>query len=354
MGDFDSAHDRMLAGQEVPIDANTPIAGWYRAKSRRADGNADVFEPVRYQYIGDFGELECFIDGRKVDTQRALDQWPYASASPVTEEAYRNALNGHPWPDVDPTVHAAANGAGSNNPPPGEELPPEAQLLAKVNNALAGLTTYVKWRAGEGEGENNPKTLISAVQDRKLASLIADDEVQARAQSLRDMLLGFKAAAEKAHKVEKAPHLEAGRAIDRKWFDVRDLAEAAANALRSAMSVWETAKFQKQQAAEKVAQDALRKAQDAAEKAGAPLPPLAAPPPPPAAPARIKGGSGKAASVATITQVESVSDWSALAAFLCLQPEVQTALLKVANSMLKADATAKIPGIVSQQVRDVK
>lgn len=361
MGDFDDAkgqafereiadsrseHDRMLAGQDVPRDINTPIEGWYRVKQTRPGGK-EVFVPVRYQYVGDFDALECYIDGRKVDAQRALEQWSWASANPVTEEAYRNALNGHPWPDVDATVHAAANGSP---PALGDNKPPEAQLLDRVMHALAGLTVYARWHVGDANAENKPATLISATQSNKIAYLIGDDDVRDRAQSLRDLLLKLKSEAEKAHKTEKAPHLEAGRLIDRKWFDIRDLAEAGANAIRAAMSAWETAKFQKQ----RVAQEVARKAQEAAEKAGAPIPAPVALPPPPAAPARIKGGSGKAASVSTITQVQSVTDWAALAAFMCLQPDVQSALLKVANAMLKADATAKIPGVVTQQVRDVK
>src|ERR1700722_17350095 len=66
-----STHARLLAGEQVPIDPNSPIPGWYRTKSRRPGGKTDVFVPVRYQYSGDFDDLECFIDGKRVEHQRA-------------------------------------------------------------------------------------------------------------------------------------------------------------------------------------------------------------------------------------------------------------------------------------------
>jgi hypothetical protein len=359
MGDFDSAHDRLLAREDVPRDINTPIEGCYRVKSRRPGGKADVFVPVRYQYVGDFGQLECYIDGRKVDEQRAIEQWPWASANPVTEEAYRNALNGHPWPDVDATVHAVANGAGSNNPPSGEELPPEAQLAAKVRQALTGLTTYVKWHVGDPKAENNPATLISATQDKKVAYLIGDDEVRDRAQSLRDLLLKLKGDAEKAHKVEKAPHLEAGRAIDRKWFDIRDMAEAGANALRAAMSAWETKKLQRHLAESAKAQEAelaqrVESAKKEAVATGQPVVVVTAPPPPPPpAPAsRIKGGTGKATSSKVVTQVDVVTDWKVLAAHYVDIPQVRDMLLKLANDELKDGR--QVPGVTTHQVAEVR
>jgi hypothetical protein len=359
MGDFDSAHDRLLAGKDVSINPNSPIEGWYRVKSRRPGGKADVFVPVRYQYVGDFGQLECYIDGRKVDEQRALDQWPFASANPVTEEAYRNALNGHPWPDVDATVHAAANGAGSNNPPPGEELPPEALLAAKVQQALTGLTTYVKWHVGAGKDENNPATLISATQDKKVAYLIGDDDILNRSQSLRDLLLKLKGEAVKAHKTEKQEHLEAGRKVDRKWFDIRDLAEAAANAIREAQSAWETKKLQSHLAESAKAQEAeLAQRVEAAKKEAAAtgqtvVVVAAPPPPPPPAPAsRIKGGTGNATSSRVVTEVDQVTDWVALFAHYKGLAEVQTVLLKYANDDLKNGR--QVPGVTTHQVAMVR
>lgn len=361
MGDFEAAtdHARMLAGQDVPIDTNMPIEGWYRAKSRRPGGKADVFVPVRYRYIGDFGELECFIDGRKVDDRRALDQWPYASANPVTEEAYRNALNGHPWPDVDATVHAAANGAGSNNPPPGEELPPEAQLAAKVQHALGGLTTYVQWHVGDPNAENKPATLISATQDKKVAYLIGDDAVRDRAQSLRDMLLKLRGEAVKSHKKEKQEYLDAGRKVDRKWFDVRDLADAAAEALREAMSAWETKKLQSHLAESAKAQEEdLAQRVEAAKKEAAAtgqtvvVVAAPAPPPPPVPASRIKGGTGKATSSKVITQVDVVTDWKVLAAHYVDIPQVRDMLLKLANDDLKDGR--QVPGVKTHQVAEVR
>lgn len=338
-----------------PIDVNNPRPGWYRIKNPLGR-----MVPVRYVYTGDFDDLECFIDGVRVEHHRAIEQWPWASKNPVTHQAYEAVLAGAPWPDIDPVVAAATNGAdrtaiGGNNPPPGEELPPEAQLAAKVTAALAGLAAYVTW----DDGARNPKTLIANVQRNAVVSLIKADDALVKAQTLRDMLLGYKSEAEKSHKIEKQPYLDGGRKVDRKWFDVRDLAEAAANALRSAMSAHETAKLHRQQAEAAAAQEAELKARVAtatkeAETTGKPVVVIAPLPPAPIAPApaKIKGASGRAASSTTVTVVKEVADWPALFQYFRLQDDVQAILIKHANAALKAGN--QVPGIVTHQVREVK
>lgn len=335
--EFDQ-HAAMLRGEDVPRSINEPIAGWYRIRRKGRDGAPDTFVPVRYQYVGDFGQdMECYIAGLRVSDQQGREQWPWASANPVTREAYDAVMRGYPWPDVDQAVHAAS-GLGHNRPP---DESPEDELRAKIEAAMSALGAYVAWR------DANPATLASSLQDGKITSHIADDGVLARAQTLRALFLGFSSEAVKRHKAEKEPHLEAGRAVDRKWFALRDLAQNAADALRRAMSSWETAKLR----AENERAETARKA---AEEVPMGAPPTPVAPSPPAAPRKIKGGSGRAASVATITQVQSVNDWSALAAFFCLQADVQSSLLKHANAMLRTDPSAKVPGVVTQQVRDVK
>src|SRR6202041_798974 len=207
--------------------------------------------------------------------------------------------------------------------------------------------------------ENKPATLISATQSGKMYYRVRDDEVRDRAQSLRDMLLKLKGEAEKAHKVEKAPHLESGRAIERKWFDIRDLAEAGANALRAAMSAWETKKLQSQQAEAAKAQEAeLAKRVESAKKEAAVtgqtvVVVTAPPPPPPPAPAsRIKGGTGKATSSKVVTQVDVVTDWKVLAAHYVDIPQVRDLLLKLANDDLKDGR--QVPGVTTHQVAEVR
>lgn len=334
------------------MDADTPIDGYYRIKQRRPGGQ-EVFVPVRYIYSGDFDDLECFIDGRRIDHHIALEQWPWACKNPVSREAYEAVLNGAGWPDIDATVAEAK--VGSNNPPPGEELPPDAELRARINKLIEGIPAYVAWG---GERLNDPAVLISSLQDGKVSSLIESDETVARAQTLRDALLGLKGEAEKKHKVEKATFLEEGRKVDRKWFDSRDLAEAAANALRRAMSAWETAKLRRAEAEAAVAQKAALDAAVAtatkeSAATGKPVVVVApAPAPVAAAPSRIKGGSGKAAAVATVTVVKEVSDWPALFAHFRNREDVQAALVKNANAELRLGNP--VPGVVTQSVRDVK
>lgn len=326
---------------------NDPMPGFYRVKATARDGSTRMI-PLAYHPVGDFGDVECFVDGARVEGVRGIDKWPWAI--PVTKEAYDVALTGRPWPDVDRIVHEA--GSLSNNPPPDEELSPEEALRRRINDAIAGVYAYAN------VNDNRVETLIPGIQDKKVVSLIADDDASGRAQTLRSLLLLLSSEADKERVAEKDPHKLAAEEVDGRWQPIVKLAKAGADALRIAMSTWETFKFNKQQEEEterrRAEQAQVAAAQAEAVATGRPVAVTIAPPPPPApaAPRKIKGGSGRAASVATVVVVQSVSDWTTLFQHLRLRESVQDALIKEANIELRAGNP--VPGVVTQQIKDVK
>ena len=250
-----------IAGTRGDIQEGEPKAGFYRSRRKGEQAKA-----IAYWYDTKNGSLRCHVDGADVPDQAAREQWPFAAKEPITHEFYMVKRDTGKWPDMDDSAFSSLPQSreviGNNNPPTDDAT----VLKEQIEAAKGGVGDYAK---------------------------IANDETAAKAQSLRSRLLELSATAEKKHKAEKQPHLDAGRAVDQKWFPLRDLAKGAADAIRSALSAWETEKDRRAREAMRVAEEARRKA----EETGKPAPTPVAPPAP-ATP--IKGAYGRAASVKQI------------------------------------------------------
>lgn len=313
--------DPSKIGKSLPVHENEPQQGYYRVKNK-----VGGFDPVAIFYPEDSDELVAYRSNREV---RPDEIWTFACRAPVTFEAYQQAVAGEGWPDDDPTVSAqiapTPPGIGDNS----GEIDEAEVLKDQIEAAKKGADKYKK---------------------------IADDATLAKAQSLRSRLLELKGEAEKKHKAEKAPHLEAGRAVDKRWFPLRDEAKTVADAIRSAMGAWETEKLRKQREAERKAEQERLKAEEEArkaEEAGKPAPePEPAVAPVSVAPAPIKGTYGKAASVSVKVVVKDVTDWSALAVYMSGHPEAQEMLRKLAQRALDAGRT--VPGITTAEEAKVR
>jgi hypothetical protein len=246
--------------------------------------------------------------------------WTFCARNPIAEATYHAISGGAPWPDADPVVADQIAGAGHNS-----GVVDEAEMLRdQIEAAKTGAAAYAK---------------------------ITDDETSAKAQSLRSRLLELKGEAEKKHKKEKEPHLEAGRAVDKKWLPLAKDADATAVAIRTAMGAWETEKLQRQRKAERDAETARLAAQIAAEKAaqeGKPVEPVAPIVQPVAAiPTPIKGSYGRAASVGVVNVVTGITDQPALYEFLKGHPELIDFMLALARRAVAKGLT--VPGVATEE-----
>ncbi len=124
----------------------------------------------------------------------------------------------------------------------GAEIEPQA---AENPRAVAGSNSegVVEVLAPEKELQNR----IDAVSTRAkafLASIKNAPTTKEEADKLADFatkMSEFKTTAEAKHKVEKQPHLDAGRAVDTKWFGMRDAAEALRKGYLVIVNSWLTA-----------------------------------------------------------------------------------------------------------------
>ncbi|NTF67927.1 hypothetical protein [Rhizobium rhizogenes] len=298
-------------GKTLPVHDGDAQQGYYRAKNKDK-----TFDPVAIFYPEGSDELVAYRSGREV---RADEVWSFCCRYPVTFETYTAATEGRGWPDDDVTVAAQIKapepGIGDNS----GEVDEAETLKDQIEAAKKGASSYDK---------------------------IKDDATLAKAQSLRSRLLELKGEAEKKHKKEKEPHLEAGRAVDKRWLPLAKDAEAIAKNIRSAMDDWETEKLQERRRQERAAEQARLDAIEAARKADPDGEVTVAPPPPAftaAAPAPIKGTYGKAASVSIKKVVAEVTDWAALSAFMIGHPDFQNCLKDLAQRAI--DKGHDVPGV---------
>lgn len=316
------AEPKKIGTAALPVHPGEYQLGYYRTRSKNGP-----WEPVGI-YPDENGVVVAFRGERQVDDIPELFQW--CCRHPVSYDAYVAALDGKNWPDDDPTVAAQVAPKPATIGDNSGEIDEAEVLRDQIEAAKKGADAYKK---------------------------ITDDATLAKAQSLRARLLELSGEAVKKHKKAKEPHLKAGRAIDKKWFPLRDEAKETADAIRAAMSAWETKKLNDQREAERKAEQARLKAAAEAAKAaeaGKPAPePEPAPAPVAAAPAPIKGTYGKAASVSVKVVVKEVTDWPALAVYMSGHPETQALLRKLAQRALDAGRT-DIPGITTAEEATVR
>lgn len=303
-------YNAALKGERGPIDPNNPKAGFYRTKAGR-DG---PYIPVAFWYDSHDGTLRCHKNGRSVDDLAARELWVYAAKNLVPEASYWSVIDGHGWPDDDAGAAAVARG-----PQVDPATDPAGSLKAEIDAAKAGLEAY---------------------------STIDSDEQAARAQTLRSALTGLAGKATKAYEALNRPLLDEQARIRKVWFPLRDAAAAAADELRRAMSTWETIKLQNARRAADETAKRQAEAEHQTREAGKTYSPETAPPPvqpvvpntpPPST--KIKGASGRAASVQLKKIVTAIDLDKAFEQFRN-EPEVHAFFLKLSQEVVDAGYVA--------------
>ncbi|MEX2739964.1 hypothetical protein AB3480_00695 [Rhizobium mongolense] len=308
-------------GKTLPVHGDEPQQGYYRAKNKDKS-----FDPVAIYYPEGSSELVAYRNGREV---RPDEIWTWCCRYPVSYAAYNAAMDGKGWPDDDKVVAAQVAPPEPTIGDNSGEVDEAEALKDQIDAALAGMTAYEK---------------------------IADDQTAAKALSLRNRLNELSGQADKIRVKQKEPHLEAGKAVDAKWQPLVKSAKAGADKVRDAIGAWETVKLQEERRRQREAEQARLAAEQAArEQQGetAVIDPPAPAAPVETAPAPIKASYGKAASVQVKTVVKDVTDWQALAVYMCGHPEMQDLLRRLAQRAIDA-GKANVPGITTEEKAAVR
>lgn len=216
-----------LKGDFGPIHDSEPQCGFYR-KPKYKGG---PFEPVAI-WIADLttGLMVALVGDRQVDAE---DVWTFCCRQPVTEEVYRKAVETGQWDDEPPAIE---RGIGDNLPDDPFE-------------ALA-----IEFTAEKELAESFLKTPVTTQEQANKAAVWAK-KIAAIAKKATDL-----------HKVEKQPHLDAGRAIDNKWRDLKEEPKALSDQLKAHLNAWlrEQDRLEKERQ-RKLAEEAEAKRREAEE-----------------------------------------------------------------------------------------
>lgn len=226
-------------GKSLSIHDGAPEQGYYRTRFK-----GQPWEPVAI-WCED-NKWFAYRNGREV---QADEIWTFACKNPVTYEAYQAAIEGKGWAD-EPTEAKAIVGHNSGDLDPFEAL--RSEYLGEQELANEFLSQPADTQA---------KVDKLAIWSKRLTAI--------------------KTKAEAQHKIEKQPHLDAGRAVDDKWRDLKTEPEELAKRLkahcqpfmvaqkraeeeRARKAAEEAAALRRQAEAEyRAAQDAINKATDA-------------------------------------------------------------------------------------------
>lgn len=309
-----------VGSRDLPVHDSDPQQGYYRIRY----GKDKPFEPVAIWK--EDGKWLAYRSGREVDAEAI---WTSCCRNPVSYQAYQDAIDGKGWADNDAVVSAQVKIAEPTIGDNSGDLDQAVAFKDQIDAALAGLKAYEK---------------------------VGDDETAAKALSLRNRLNELSGQADKIRVKEKEPHLEAGKAVDAKWQPLVKSAKAGADKARDAIGAWETEKLRRQREDQRKAEEARKAAEEAAREQQSDVAVAEAPTveaPVETAPAPIKAAYGKAASVQVKTVLKDVTDWKALAVYMCDHPTAQDMLRQLAQRAIDAGRT-NIPGITTEEKASVR
>jgi hypothetical protein len=159
-------------------------------------------------------KIVCTLNGQPVEEVRSWELWSYVARSPAAYDDYKHRIDYGRWPNE---IEAALEPPWATDPKRmqaalGHNKPPQ-------DDTFEGLQAHIDALAAEAKAlieEGAAKTQVEADRASDLSNLFG--ELQKKAIAL--------------HKAEKEPHLEAGRAVDKKWFPLRDTADNIKAALK--------------------------------------------------------------------------------------------------------------------------
>ncbi|WEA24065.1 hypothetical protein [Rhizobium binxianense] len=214
-----------LAGNIGPIHDGDPQQGYYRTRFKDKP-----WEPVAIWF--EDGKWHAMRADRQVD---ASEIWTWACRHPITYEAYTKAIEGAGWDD-EPEAPAIGHNLPSD---PFEAL--KIEFAAEREQAEAFMKKPITTQA---EADR------AAIWSKRLSTI---------AKKATDL-----------HKVEKQPHLDAGRNVDNKWRELKEEPDAISKKLKRHMDAFlqeEARKERERQTAARAEADRIQREADAARVA---------------------------------------------------------------------------------------
>lgn len=224
------AHPELIGGVALRIHESEPQQGYYRVRMKGGE-----WEPVAIFFIEGTETLAAYRNGKEVSDINSL--WTWCCRNPIGYDAYEKAITGSGFAD-EPT---AAPGIGDNS---GIADPADALRIEYL-----------------GEKEMAEEFLKTPVTTQAAA-----DKAAIWAKKLSDITK----RADEFHGIEKRPHLDAGKAVDDRWRELKDEPKALSVRLKRSIDAFAAAQKEierKRAQAARDEEDRLRR--KAAEKLAA-------------------------------------------------------------------------------------
>ena len=224
--DYYSYWRNALNGTFGAVHEGDPQCGFF---AKRGKNGADIAVAIWL----DGGNIVCLINNKLGGLVEAQDVWTWCCKKPITQEEYNDILSGK-------RQEGQTAGIGHNSQETGE---PYADLLAQ-------------W---QDDAEQAKAILAKPIETQEQAD-------NAASWTKRLGLISKKAT--DLHKVEKQPHLDAGRAVDEKWRELKDDPKDLATKLKRAMDGYlQRLERERQEAERKARAEAEAKRREAEELA---------------------------------------------------------------------------------------
>lgn len=345
-----------IKGDRRPITED-PMTGFYRARRKNKQTGEERLYAVAYWWIKQSdGKFKCFC---KVDAgptltgeqlQRMIEAWPHVSKEPIKYDVYQAVIAGKPWPDqhVDekaapaesankPLPQAADANATSSEAGAVDQQEPAQENAEPIDESPQGILKREIERAKAGVSR-----YVSVEPGKAALYKINSDEMLGAAQDLRSKLLALANRAKKAREEANRPLNEKIRENGKIWSPLEDEAQRHANWLRDGpMKAWEQHKRDQQAAAAKAAAAA-------AGVDGTPVQPKSNAPAPSA---KIKGATGKTASVSTV-KVATIEDQDKVYQHFRENEQLRAILQGLANGAVRAGID--VPGVTVKEEVSIK
>jgi hypothetical protein len=341
---FQAWREALRTGKPVAYEHGQPTAGYYKTRARNADRSVrwDAVAIWKDEHLGWCAD-RTGPRAAPMLAEEIEELFVGCNSTPISYELFEHIANGGAWPEDVAPVEAAPDLA------PHEAA--AAELKAQQDAAKA-------WATGLKDAEG--KTRKPATQEE------AD-----KAANYAEVFGKLEKTADKTREAEKAPHLEAGRAVDAKW---KPTIESAATAKKWAKGLAED--FAKAEAARRAeeARIANEKAQReyaeaqakakaeaeqraALEAKGVQLPEFAPPPEPPKVIAAdpVKIGTGSRRQSLRKVPTWEITDASAMLKFFAERNIKSDAILAAALADAKTLMTAgiSVPGVVKGEREEI-
>jgi hypothetical protein len=243
----------------------------------------------------------------------------------VTETAYREAYTLGHWPADEPPPLAPP-------PRPGSNLPsdPFEQIKAEL----------------ESEIELTEELLERPIADQATADKLASWSRRVGQLAKR---------ADEEHDLEKAPHLEAGKAVDEKWRAVRGEARSLVDRLKAHVGIWLRKLKREAEEKEREAREAARALREQAEQERSPLEAAeleaeAAAIEQAAEPARIIAGRPNLRVSLRTVRSARIVDYDKAVEALKFHREMKELVQRLADRAVKAGVDVPGVGVIEEQV----